>query len=68
MANIAAAGCVAGLVQCVVVVPSDRLKCQLQVQGIQPREQAATARAGALVRSVSVYLYVIRNLETMMHE
>ena len=24
-----------GLIQCAVVVPSDRIKCQLQVQGIQ---------------------------------
>jgi solute carrier family 25 carnitine/acylcarnitine transporter 20/29 len=33
--NVAGAGCVAGLIQCAVVVPSDRIKCQLQVQGIQ---------------------------------
>ena len=32
MHNIALSGCAAGLAQCVVVVPSDRIKCQLQVQ------------------------------------
>ena len=34
MHNVAAAGCVAGMVQCLVVVPSARINCQLQVQSI----------------------------------
>ena len=32
MGNVALAGCAAGMAQCAVVVPSDRIKCQLQVQ------------------------------------
>ena len=32
MGNVALAGCAAGVAQCAVVVPSDRIKCQLQVQ------------------------------------
>jgi hypothetical protein len=32
MHNVVLSGCAAGLAQCAVVVPSDRIKCQLQVQ------------------------------------
>lgn len=32
MHNVALSGCAAGLAQCAVVVPCDRIKCQLQVQ------------------------------------
>ena len=57
MRNIAAAGCIAGLVQCVVVVPSDRIKCQLQVQGIQRQERVSTrTRAGVLQQCVATLL------------
>jgi hypothetical protein len=34
LATVALAGCFAGAAQCFVVVPADRIKCQLQVQGI----------------------------------
>ena len=50
MGNIALAGCAAGLAQCAVVVPSDRIKCQLQVQGLAAANNSASAAAGAAAR------------------
>jgi hypothetical protein len=47
MHNIALSGCAAGLAQCVVVVPSDRIKCQLQVQ-----TQGGAFTPGALAECV----------------
>jgi hypothetical protein len=62
MRNIALSGCVAGLAQCAVVVPCDRIKCQLQVQtqgGVfTPGAVAACVRA--LVRHDGVAVGLLR--------
>jgi hypothetical protein len=46
MGNVMLAGAVAGLVQCAVIVPSDRIKIQLQVQG-RAMQRAAPGAAQA---------------------
>jgi hypothetical protein len=47
MHNIALSGCSAGLAQCAAIVPSDRIKCQLQVQ-----TQGGAFTPGALAECV----------------
>ena len=50
-ANVCLAGCAAGLAQCVVVVPADRIKCQLQVDGIG-LDGKGSGRAGSPIAAV----------------
>jgi len=64
--NIAAAGCVAGLVQSIAVVPTDRLKCQLQIHPgpHTPGYQAGTLRqvATTLIREEGLCSGLFRGL------